>query len=95
MRLASLYSGGKDSTFAMYITEQMGYDIPYLVNIVSDCGESYIFHTPNLNVVPLMAKSMNKKLVTEISTGDEKSDMNKLKIALVNLDIDGVITGSI
>lgn len=95
MRLASLYSGGKDSTFAMYIVEQMGYEISYLVNIVSDCGDSYIFHTPNLNVVPLMAKSMNKKLVTKISTGTEESDMNKLKSALIDLDIDGIVTGSI
>jgi diphthamide synthase (EF-2-diphthine--ammonia ligase) len=33
MRLASLYSGGKDSTFSLYIMEQMGHDVPYLVNV--------------------------------------------------------------
>ncbi len=55
MRLASLYSGGKDSTFSLYIMEQMGHDVPYLVNVKPEDKASWIFHTPNLSVVPYMA----------------------------------------
>ena len=57
MRLASLYSGGKDSTFSLYLAEQMGHEIPYLVNIVPEDEASWIFHTPNLSIVPLMAEA--------------------------------------
>ena len=64
MRLASLYSGGKDSTFSLYLAEQMGHEVPYLVNIVPDDEASWIFHTPNLGIVPLMAESMGKDLVS-------------------------------
>ena len=53
MRLASLYSGGKDSTFSLYLAEQMGHEVPYLVNIVPDDEASWIFHTPNLGIVPV------------------------------------------
>lgn len=95
MRLAALYSGGKDSTFALYIAEQMGHEVPYLVNIMPEDEASWIFHTPNLGIVPLMAESMGKKLVTAPSTGTEEGDMEGLRDALRDLDVDGVVTGAV
>lgn len=95
MRLASLYSGGKDSTFSLYLMEQQGHDIPYLVNIVPEDAASWIFHTPNLGVVPLMAESMGRELVTASSTGSEEGDMDGLRVALDGLDVDGVVSGAI
>ena len=47
MRLASLYSGGKDSAFSLYLAEQQGHDVPYLLNIVPEDRASWIFHTPH------------------------------------------------
>lgn len=95
MRLASLYSGGKDSTFALYLAEQMGHEVPYLVNIVPEDEASWIFHTPNLSVVPLMAESMGKELITASSTGSEEGDMDGLRNALEGLDVEGVVTGAL
>lgn len=95
MRLASLYSGGKDSTFSLYIMEQMGHDVPYLVNVKPEDKASWIFHTPNLSVVPLMAESLGKELVTAPSTGTEEGDMEGLRKALEGLDVEGVITGAV
>ena len=95
MRLASLYSGGKDSAFSLYLEEQMGHDVPYIVNIRPEDAASWIFHTPNLNVVPVMAEAMSKKLVTAPSTGTEEGDMEGLRKALDGLDVDGVITGAV
>lgn len=95
MRLASLYSGGKDSTFSLYLAEQMGHEVPYMVNIVPEDEASWIFHTPNLGVVPLMAESMGKELVTAPSTGTEEGDMDGLRMALEGLDVEGVVTGAL
>lgn len=95
MRLASLYSGGKDSTFSLYLMEQSGHDIPYLVNVVPEDAASWIFHTPNLSVVPLMAESMGKELVTAKSSGTEEGDMEGLRSALDGLDVEGVVSGAI
>jgi len=95
MRLASLYSGGKDSTFSLYLAEQMGHDVPYLVNVVPEDAASWIFHTPNLSLVPLMAESMGKELVTAGSTGTEEGDMDGLRLALRGLDVKGVVSGAI
>ena len=95
MRLASLYSGGKDSAFSLYLAEQQGHDVPYLVNIVPEDRASWIFHTPNLNTVPAMAESMGKKLVLGHSTGEEGSDMEGMRRTLEGLDVEGIVTGAI
>ncbi len=95
MKLASLHSGGKDSAFSLYLAEQMGHEVPVLVNIVPQDEASWIFHTPNLGVLPLMAESMGKRLVTAPSSGSEEGDMEGLRNALEGLDVDGVVTGAI
>ncbi len=95
MRLAALYSGGKDSTFAMYLAQQMGHEIPFLVNITPTDKASWIFHTPNLSVVPWMAEAMDIPLICVASDGTEDGDMDALKDALVDLDIDGVVVGAL
>jgi ABC transporter with metal-binding/Fe-S-binding domain ATP-binding protein len=95
MRLAALYSGGKDSSLALYLAQQMGHDIPYIVSIVPKAGESWIFHVPNINVVPLMAESLGIESVTAETYGSEEDDMRSLKEALSRLDVEGVITGAV
>ena len=95
MRLASLYSGGKDSSFSLYVAEQSGHEVPYLVNIVPEDRASWIFHTPNLNVVPVLAEAMGKEVILGRSTGEEDSDMEGLRQALDGLDIDGIVTGAV
>lgn len=95
MRLASMFSGGKDSSFSLYLAEQMGHEVPYLVNVVPEDSASWIFHTPNLNVVPAMAEQMGKRLVLGHSTGEEGSDMEGMREALDGLDVEGIVTGAI
>lgn len=95
MRLAALYSGGKDSTFALYLAAQMGHEIDCLVNIVPTDKASWIFHTPNLDIVPYMAEAMELPLVTAESDGTEEGDMEALRTALKDLDVDGVVVGAL
>ena len=95
MRLAALYSGGKDSTFALYLAEQMGNEILALVNIRPADKGSWIFHTPNLDAVPVMAEALGLPLVTAESDGTEEGDLDALRLALKGLDIDGVVVGAL
>ncbi len=95
MRLASLFSGGKDSTFATYLMEQQGHVVDELVGIIPADKYSWVFHTPNLHLLPLMAEAMGKRLVTATSSGTEESDLYALRKALEPLEVDGVITGAI
>lgn len=95
MRLASLFSGGKDSAFALYLAQQMGHDVVCLVNITSKNGESWMFHTPNAHVVPMMSECLGIPLKTAETDGTESGDLSALKNALEGLDVEGVIAGTI
>lgn len=95
MRLAALYSGGKDSTFAVYLTEQQGHSVETLVSVLPKDPHSWVFHTPNLGLVPLMAEAMGKDLVTVESSGEEKDDLRALGEVLSGLEVEGVTTGAI
>ena len=95
VRLASLYSGGKDSTFSLYLAEQAGHTIEYLLNIRSLKGDSWIFHTPNQDAVPELARSMGKELICEVTGGSEEEDMEALKIILSSVDVDGIVVGAV
>ena len=94
MRLAALYSGGKDSTLALYLAEQMGHTVPYLLNIRPRNG-SWLFHVPNQNMVNLLAISMDKELRIVSTEGSEEDDMKSLRRLLDGMDVDGIVTGAV
>jgi len=95
MKLAALYSGGKDSTFAIQLMEMQGHNVTHLISILPEDRYSWLFHTPNLHLVPAMARAMGKELVTEESSGTEEGDLLALRKALSNLGVEGVITGAL
>lgn len=95
MKVAALYSGGKDSTFALYLAQQMGNDVRFLVNIVPTDSASWIFHTPNLDTVPAMAEAMDIPLICAGSDGTEEGDLDALRDVLSGLDVEGVVVGAL
>ncbi len=95
VRLASLYSGGKDSTFATLIMEEGGHTVDHLVSIMPMKEDSWVFHTPNLHLMPKAALSMGKRLVTVSSDGTEQGDLDALASALIGLEVEGVIIGAL
>ena len=44
MKLAVLFSGGKDSCLALHKVLEKGYDVKYLLNIFSKNRDSFMFH---------------------------------------------------
>lgn len=95
MRLACLFSGGKDSTYAAHLMEQAGHEVVCLVTVVPEDPHSWVFHTLNLEHLPEMAKAMGKDLIAMPSSGEEGADLAALETALRDLDVEGVVTGAI
>lgn len=95
MKLAALFSGGKDSTYAAHIMEMQGHTVSDLVSVIPSDMHSWLFHTPNLHLVPLMAEAMGKSLTTRESVGTEEDDLRALEEALSGLQVEGVITGAL
>jgi ABC transporter with metal-binding/Fe-S-binding domain ATP-binding protein len=99
MKLASLFSGGKDSVYSLYITKKHGHKIVCLISILSKNKESYMFHTPSIEKVKYQAKSMNIPIITAKTEGEKEEELKDLekaiKRAIKKYKIEGIVTGAI
>lgn len=95
MRLAALFSGGKDSCYAARLAEEEGHDLDYLVSMRSENPDSYMFHTINIGVTELQAYAWGKEHVEAKTKGVKEKELDDLKRCLKGLDVEGVVTGAI
>ncbi len=99
MRLVSLFSGGKDSTYATHLAKWSGHEIVCLLSMKPVDADSYMFHTPNIDATALQAEAMGIPLVRVYTKGEKEKELVELKDALRELKksakIEGVITGAV
>jgi ABC transporter with metal-binding/Fe-S-binding domain ATP-binding protein len=95
VKLAALFSGGKDSTYAIHLAEQMGHDVDRLVTMVPKDPYAMLFHTLNLDLMPLHSESMGREISMVRTSGDEREDLAALKAELSGMDVEGIVTGAI
>ena len=100
MKLACLFSGGKDSTYAIHVAKKQGHDVVCLLSIFPKSEESHLLHHPNLEWTKLQSESMNIPQLTAISSSDDTGDEliiieNLLRHAKVQFQIDGLLHGGI
>jgi len=78
VRVAALFSGGKDSTYATYVAMQRGWDVTHLLSIVPEDRDSMLFHVPNLHLTPLLAEAMGLPLLQESASASEAGELESL-----------------
>lgn len=95
MRLAALFSGGKDSTFSIYLAKQAGHEVKYLATVISENPDSFMYHTPNIGMTFLQSQCLGIQLVSIKSSGEKEKEVGDLKKLLKGLQIEGVLAGAI
>ncbi|WP_297421088.1 diphthine--ammonia ligase [Thermococcus sp.] len=95
MRVAVLYSGGKDSNYALYWALEQGFEVKYLVSMVSESDESYMYHVPNIHLTELQARAIGISLVKGFTSGEKEKEVEDMKIVLGGLSIDGIVSGAL
>lgn len=95
MRVAALFSGGKDSVFAVYIVKQFGWDVTHLVSLFPKKSDSWMFHSINIQQTDHLAKTMNIPLMKKTTSAEKETELIDLKELLQKLEIDGIISGTI
>jgi ABC transporter with metal-binding/Fe-S-binding domain ATP-binding protein len=100
MRLAALYSGGKDSTYAVLKAMEMGHEVSCLLTMYPESQDSMLFHYPNSWVTKYIGEAMNLPTFgfpTGSGTSEEELDsLEKAIIAVKSLyNIEGVVHGGI
>ncbi|MBS3782024.1 MAG: TIGR00289 family protein [Candidatus Thermoplasmatota archaeon] len=95
MRYAALFSGGKDSSLALWKAQSLGLNVDHLVTVYPERNDSYMFHKPNLHLIPDLAKSIGIELVKVKTSGEKEKEVEDLQFELKNLDVSGLITGAV
>ncbi len=98
MRLGVLFSGGKDSTLALHYAKEKE-EVACLITLLSENKESYMFHTPNINITTLQAEALGLPRIAKTTRGEKEKELLDLKFAISEatkkFGIDGVVTGAV
>ncbi|MGA2680361.1 MAG: diphthine--ammonia ligase [Candidatus Bathyarchaeia archaeon] len=98
MRLGVLFSGGKDSTLALHYAEERE-EVVCLITLLSENKESYMFHTPNIDITALQAEALDLPRVAKTTLGEKEKELMDLEGAIVTavkeFKIQGVVTGAV
>jgi len=98
MKLGVLFSGGKDSTLALHKAAEKE-TVVCLITIQSKNPESYMFHTPNIDLTALQAQALNLPLVVKITEGKKEEELVDLEAAISEAQnqfgIEGIVTGAV
>jgi len=98
MKIAALVSGGKDSILALYEAGRMHKPV-CIIAIKSKNPESYMFHTPAIEMVKLQARAMGLPLVWRETAGEKETELEDLKDALEEAKekygAEGIVSGAL
>jgi diphthine-ammonia ligase len=98
MKLGVLFSGGKDSTLAVHLAAQKE-TVACLITMASKNRESYMFHTPNIDMTALQADALGLPLVRVETEGQKEEELVDLEHAILeakdHFGIEGVVTGAV
>jgi ABC transporter with metal-binding/Fe-S-binding domain ATP-binding protein len=98
LKAAVLFSGGKDSTMAIYEAMNNGWDVEYLVSIHSHNKHSYMFHVPNIHLTNKLAEAMEIDIITAETPGEKEEELDDLHQVLKLLKkrgVDGIFSGAL
>ena len=100
MRLASLYSGGKDSNYSIFEMKRLGHDVICLISILPEISDSLLFHYPNIGLTGALAQAIGLP-IREFHSGDAKLETeisvleNAISMVKDEFGIDGIVHGGI
>lgn len=97
MKVAVLFSGGKDSTYAAWVVQHQAWDIETMLTVKPYSPDSLMFHHPNVEWTSLQAKAMGLRVETVMGGGtDELRDLRDSLLRMKEtVGIDGLVTGAL
>jgi len=99
IKLGALVSSGKDSMYALHIMAEQGYPVECLISLRSANKASYMFHSPNIDLVSMQAECLDIPLMMSETKGVKEKELkdleNALKAAKEKYGIQGITTGAL
>ncbi len=95
MKIAALFSGGKDSNYSLFCAQHFAWDVTHLVTVFSTSSESYMYHVPAIELTRLAAESIGIPLVEVVTPPEPEKELIPLKDTLSALGVDGIVSGAL
>jgi len=100
MKLAVLFSGGKDSTYSIYKVKKMGHDVKCLVTVFPKSSNSHLLHFSTIELTKLQSQTLEiPHIISTLDSDELAEEMNALKILLDrakrDFQIEGLVHGGI
>jgi len=95
MKIGVMYSGGKDSTFAVDWAKENGHEIKWLLSVKPTRNDCFLYHFATVEHTPLLAESLGvtHKLIS-CDVADPILEANLARDAIKTMDkVDAVILG--
>lgn len=97
MKSAVLFSGGKDSLYALWVSINQGFEVSCLVTLIPESFESWIFHYPAVEFTKFQAKAMDKPIFQRRTRDSVCSSLKALykvlRETVENFHVDSIVSG--
>jgi diphthine-ammonia ligase len=100
MRLGCLFSGGKDSTFALYKSLKEGHEVPCIISLHPFNDESLLYHYPNNLLFKKISEAIEIPIIERYCNNTLKEHeidqlISSIRQAIEEYSIEGLINGAI
>jgi len=94
MKVAVMFSGGKDSTFAIDYALEKGWKIDYLLSVKPTRTDCFLFHFATVEQTPELAKILGvKHILTSCNIADPEKEAEIVKNIVIKNPVDAVVLG--
>ncbi|MBT6689991.1 diphthine--ammonia ligase [archaeon] len=97
MKLAVLFSGGKDSSLALHKVLKEEHDVEFLLNIISENEDSFMFHKQDFGLLEVQVERLGIDMISIGTKGEKEKELDDLRklIGQVKDKVDGIVVGGI
>ena len=97
MKLAALFSGGKDSSLALHKVLKRGDEVKFLLNIVSENEDSFMFHKQDFGLFKAQVDRLGIEVISIGTKGEKEKELDDLRelIGKVSDKVEGIVVGGI
>jgi len=96
MKVSALFSGGKDSAYALYLAQQQGWEVVSLLTVIPKAPDSYMFHHPNIKWTQLQADALGIPIRYRESAGLKEEELKDIEALMSGeKEAEGFVCGAI